>query len=160
MGLSRTPRNKLNMKSLLLVTLLSALVSLSTASITLGKCPVTGANNPDFDPELYLGDWYTAVTNFFPEQAGREISCQRAQYGLLPDGSVSVYNVQTDPDGTFNEICGCGARRALCQFCPRLTGGVRPGRRAVLQQLLGPGDGLRVLHRHLLLRGDPCPPQR
>ena len=42
----------------------------------------------------YLGDWYTAVTNFFPEQAGREISCQRAQYGLLPDGSVSVYNVQ------------------------------------------------------------------
>merc|ERR1719461_2124698 len=95
------------MKSLLLVTLLSALVSLSTASITLGKCPVTGANNPDFNPELYLGDWYTAVTNFFPEQAGREISCQRAQYGLLPDGSVSVYNVQTDPDGTFNEICGC-----------------------------------------------------
>ena len=50
--LSRTPRNKLNMKSLLLVTFLSALVSLSTASITLGKCPVTGANNPDFDPEL------------------------------------------------------------------------------------------------------------
>ena len=42
----------------------------------------------------YLGDWYTAVTNFFPEQAGTAISCQRAQYGLLPDGSVSVYNVQ------------------------------------------------------------------
>ena len=54
--LSRTPRNKLNMKSLLLVTLLSALVSLSTASITLGKCPVTGANNPDFDPEQVQGD--------------------------------------------------------------------------------------------------------
>merc|ERR1712012_1067166 len=112
MGLSRTPRNKLNMKSLLLVTLLSALVSLSTASITLGKCPVTGANNPDFNPELYLGDWYTAVTNFFPEQAGREISCQRAQYGLLPDGSVSVYNVQTDPPAP-------STRSAAAQPSPR-----------------------------------------
>ena len=31
---------------------LSALLSLSAASITVGQCPVTGANNPDFDPEL------------------------------------------------------------------------------------------------------------
>ena len=45
--LSRSP--KFIMKSLLI---LSALISLSAASITVGKCPVYGANNPDFDPAL------------------------------------------------------------------------------------------------------------
>ena len=39
------------MKSLLFV-ILSALISLGAASITVGKCPVYGANNPDFDPTL------------------------------------------------------------------------------------------------------------
>ena len=46
-------QNKLNMKSLLFV-ILSALISLSAASITVGKCPVYGANNPDFDPTLVI----------------------------------------------------------------------------------------------------------
>ena len=31
-----------------------ALLSLSVASITVGQCPVTGANNPDFVPELVM----------------------------------------------------------------------------------------------------------
>ena len=40
----------------------------------------------------YLGDWYTyATTPGFFQPTGTE--CQRAQYGLLPNGTVSVYNV-------------------------------------------------------------------
>ena len=100
------------MKSLVV---LCGIFSLGAASITLGRCPVTGANNPDFDPELvmylktsfclfysmyvlsfqYLGDWYTYVQNYVPEG----ITCQRAQYGTLPDGTISVQNTVTNADG-------------------------------------------------------------
>ena len=40
--------DKLNMTSLIV---LFALLALSEADISIGQCPVTGANNPDFDPE-------------------------------------------------------------------------------------------------------------
>merc|ERR1711978_651576 len=49
------------------------------------------------------------------EQAGREISCQRAQYGLLPDGSV-------------NEICGCAAlAEAPGELCVNFAPGSQEG---------------------------------
>ena len=33
---------------------LFALLALSEADISIGQCPVTGANNPDFDPEQVM----------------------------------------------------------------------------------------------------------
>merc|ERR1712241_442138 len=105
-------KHRFNMKSLIVYL---ALLSLTAAQrprppITVGQCPVTGANNPDFDLELYLGDWYTYASNYSPEG----ITCQRAQYGdtILPDGTISVQNTVTYADGSFDEICGCGTKSA------------------------------------------------
>ena len=52
-----------------------------------------------------MGDWYAYATvpGFFQPEG---IGCQRAQYGLLPNGSVSVYNVQTTAAGELDDICG------------------------------------------------------
>ena len=33
-------------------------------------------------------------------------TCTRAQYGNLGEGVVSVFNVETNPDGEFEEACG------------------------------------------------------
>ena len=61
-----------------------------------------------------MGDWYAYATvpGFFQPEG---VSCQRAQYGLLPNGTVSVYNVQTTAAGELDDICGYAL-----QVCLRL----------------------------------------
>ena len=61
-----------------------------------------------------MGDWYAYATvpGFFQPEG---VSCQRAQYGLLPNGTVSVYNVQTTAAGELDDICGYAL-----QVCIRL----------------------------------------
>ena len=53
----------------------------------------------------YLGEWYTFATlpGYFQPEG---ISCQRPTYGLLPDGNVSSYIVQTLPSGEQDDVCG------------------------------------------------------
>lgn len=74
-------------------------------SIQFGGCPNTPRTVKPFYTQRYLGNWFTQMTTpafFQPEGT----SCQRAQYGLNKDGSISVYNSGKDPQGNFEDICG------------------------------------------------------
>ena len=53
----------------------------------------------------YLGEWYTFATlpGYFQPEG---ISCQKETYGLLPDGNVSSYIVQTLASGEQGDVCG------------------------------------------------------
>ena len=53
----------------------------------------------------FLGEWYTFATlpGYFQ---GEGISCQRQTNGLLPDGNVSLYIVETSPAGEVADVCG------------------------------------------------------
>ena len=57
----------------------------------------------------YLGDWFTQLSVVTPFQ-GPGTACQRAQYGVHPNGTLSVYNIGIDPDGGVSEICGWAAQ--------------------------------------------------
>ena len=53
----------------------------------------------------YLGDWYQQTAIPMDDQPAYA-TCTRAQYGDLREGVVSVYNVETNPNGEFEEACG------------------------------------------------------
>jgi len=75
------------------------------SSTRLGRCPRDPKTVKPFLANRYTGNWFTQFTTpafFQPEGT----SCQRAQYGLNKDGSISVYNSGKDPQGEFEDICG------------------------------------------------------
>ena len=64
------------------------------------------ATVPELDVEKYTGRWYQvlgAPTNEIFQGYG---TCITADYGILPNGSVSVLNAQTDKSGNLEEITG------------------------------------------------------
>ena len=65
------PLCRFNMKSLIV---LFALFTLCAASITVGKCPVTGSNNPSFDPELVMY-MKSLITYFISLTHGGTVRC-------------------------------------------------------------------------------------
>merc|ERR1712110_624374 len=90
-----------------------AFISLTNAVIEPGMCPPKPPTIAEFDAERYLGDWYAYATvpGFFQPEG---VQCQRAQYGLLANGSVSVYNVQTAAAST-------GSSTRTTRTTPRCT---------------------------------------
>jgi apolipoprotein D and lipocalin family protein len=61
---------------------------------------------PELDVEKYTGRWYQvlgAPTNEIFQGYG---TCITADYGILPNGSVSVLNAQLDKNGELEEIPG------------------------------------------------------
>ncbi len=106
----------------------------SNVQLQRGRCPRI-ATVPDFDPELvivctcasfsivcyttvqlilfclqYLGDWYTQYTTpaFFQPSGSK---CIRASYSNRGNGTISVYNTGTRPNGVVDEICGYAYQR-------------------------------------------------
>ena len=59
---------------------------------------------PDFDREKYYGAWYYQLQ--VQDISLQDMSCVRAFYRPREDGSVSVYNTGTDPNGVLIERCG------------------------------------------------------
>merc|ERR1719192_558623 len=95
------------MESLKLLILFVSL-GLLEAKIIPGHCPKV-TTKLDFDPIPYLGDWYQqqgSPTWYQPA----EVKCVRATYGDRGDGTVSVHNVDTNPDEEHGwqtgEVCG------------------------------------------------------
>ena len=53
----------------------------------------------------YIGDWYDQYT-IFAVVTPPGNTCSRAQYGEFENGTISVFNSGTNPDGSFDEVCG------------------------------------------------------
>jgi len=72
---------------------------------TPGDCPPKPDTISELDAAAYLGEWYTFATlpGYFQPEG---ISCQKETYGLLPDGNVSSYIVQTLASGEQGDVCG------------------------------------------------------
>merc|ERR1712045_188073 len=88
-----------NMKNLA-IALFSTLLAFSNASFwEAGPCPPKPEVVTPFEPEAYLGDWYSVYETPMPYTT-RENTYNRYQYGPLPQGvnNVSVYITTTYPD--------------------------------------------------------------
>ncbi|XP_045105239.1 apolipoprotein D-like [Portunus trituberculatus] len=66
-----------------------------------GPCPVVPVVQ-NFNLHRYLGRWYEIERFFAPFQTG---DCVTADYGLLPNGSVSVINTEV-VEGELNSVTG------------------------------------------------------
>jgi len=93
------------MKYLVSLVVLIPLAAGAALVPTPGECPPTPNTVAELDAAAYLGEWYTFATlpGYFQPEG---ISCQRPTYGLLPDGNVSSYIVQTLPSGEQDDVCG------------------------------------------------------
>merc|ERR1712122_453365 len=84
----------------LAIALFSTLVAFSNALFwEAGPCPPKPEVVTPLEPERYLGDWYSVYETPMPFTT-RENTCNRWQYGPLPQGvnNVSVYITTTYPD--------------------------------------------------------------
>merc|ERR1711962_1224055 len=94
------------------ITVLCALVCSASAGLPglrfpgLGgkKCPPKPETIKSFDLDRYLGLWYEQKR--VPASFQKDTSCVRAEYGLNDKGEVTVYNVDTKKDGSFDDIRG------------------------------------------------------
>ncbi|XP_054763491.2 apolipoprotein D-like [Lytechinus pictus] len=93
------------------VVLLSLVISQST-SYPVGSlfgCFGSPQTVNELDVPAYLGRWYQVYTDLVVNVTfERNAQCVTADYGLNPDGSISVFNANTvgTPDGRFNTISG------------------------------------------------------
>ena len=55
---------------------------------------------------LYTGKWYQVYEDNFDKLFEHRGRCATAEYHLLDDGNVSVYNEQLDPDDSVDSITG------------------------------------------------------
>merc|ERR1712079_225017 len=81
------------------------LVAFSNASFwEAGPCPPKPEVVTPFEPELYLGDWYTVYETPNPYVTS-DNTCSRSQYGTLPQGvnNASVYITSPYPDSGMGE---------------------------------------------------------
>jgi len=60
----------------------------------------------ELDVEKYTGRWYQVLGSPTNELFQGYGTCITADYGILPNGSVSVLNAQTDKNGDLEEIAG------------------------------------------------------
>merc|ERR1711962_38691 len=94
------------------ITVLCALVCSASAGLPglrfpgLGgkKCPPKPETIKTFELDRYLGLWYEQKR--VPASFQKDTSCVRAEYGLNDKGEVTVYNVATKKDGSFDDIRG------------------------------------------------------
>jgi apolipoprotein D and lipocalin family protein len=83
------------------MNLFSALYFLFASVFAFGPATV-----PELDVDKYTGRWYQvlgAPTNEIFQGYG---TCLTADYGVLPNGSVSVLNSQLDKNGNLEQITG------------------------------------------------------
>ena len=76
----------------LTITVIAAVHGVVNCTISLGKCPADGFPvEKNFDKERYAGRWYEQVRdkNMFFEKCAE---CTTADYDMLPNGDLSVYN--------------------------------------------------------------------
>jgi apolipoprotein D and lipocalin family protein len=89
---------------------IAVIMSLSaTGCLLMGGCATTSQSPPGtvagIDLHLYLGRWYEIARLPMPFQRADEAAL--AEYGLKPDGTLTVHNVAIRPDGTQHDIHGC-----------------------------------------------------
>merc|ERR1712020_619899 len=68
-------------------------------------CPPKPTTMSTFNATQFLGNWYqvNGLPAFFSPEG---TTCIRATYGAMDYGKVSVRNVDLNPAGKFDEICG------------------------------------------------------
>uniref|UniRef100_A0A1L8ECH5 Apolipoprotein D n=1 Tax=Haematobia irritans TaxID=7368 RepID=A0A1L8ECH5_HAEIR len=94
------------MKSLKCMIILACLVELSLSQILdAGTCNQNIPTVQNFNANRYLGRWYEQEKYPFIFELGGK--CIYAQYGLLPNGEISVYNFNINKvTGLPNDIQG------------------------------------------------------
>ena len=92
-----------NLIRLAAIGMLAISISLIDTSCTssLKNPPPTAAT---VDISRYTGRWYEIARLPMPFQKADESAI--AEYGLLPNGTLSVHNIATRPDGTQHDIHG------------------------------------------------------
>jgi len=55
---------------------------------------------------LYTGKWYQVYEDNFDKLFEHRGRCATAEYKLLDNGNISVYNEQIDPDDSIDSISG------------------------------------------------------
>jgi apolipoprotein D and lipocalin family protein len=111
----------MSLKSLLLLRVLSlALIMMASQAaeahkiqailrVTKRRAPAAVPTVPSLNVTQYLGTWYQMYSDLVVNQTFEKNSfCVAAQYGLFPNGSISVHNTARigGVDGTLNEIFG------------------------------------------------------
>merc|ERR1711962_115527 len=85
--------------------LLLAVSSQAFKISTRDYCPPKPTTMSTFNATQFLGNWYqvNGLPAFFSPEG---TTCIRATYGAMDYGKVSVRNVDFNPAGKFDEICG------------------------------------------------------
>ena len=92
------------LQHVILISLLSLAQSSDSLYWDWGRCPKVSVKS-DFELDRYLGTWYEIARYPAPFESFDD-RCTTAQYSLLDDGSVSVYNSGMRPDGSLYDAEG------------------------------------------------------
>lgn len=113
------------------VVLMTALVLATASASAVGDARLSHARLrdvptvPSLNVTQYLGLWYQVYTDSFNAIFEPTPYCATAKYGLYPNGSVSVRNI--DRQGAYN-----GTRREVEGFAYQTDAAEYPGRLAVV----------------------------
>jgi len=92
-----------NMQRTIISLVVLSLIAYSHQQIRTGNCPKP-ATQPNFDASRYVGLWYEVARTPTPFEIG--LKCITAEYGLLPNGSVSVLNSGRKTNGDISQTAG------------------------------------------------------